>query len=335
MHATPHEQPVPLTPIRLLTAWSWDWFLGLGLLVTAALYLWGVQRLRRRGDRWPIGRTVAFLGGGLGSAAIATLSALGTYDTVLLSVHMVQHMILAMMTPLFLALGAPVTLALRTLPRRARSALLTVVHSRVARVLTFPPLALALFVANPFALYYSDIYPITLASPFWHNVLHLHFVLIGLLFLVPLVGVDPVPGRVTHPLRLLLLFLSMPFHAFLGITIMSSDALIAEDWYLSFHRTWGQSPAQDQYLAGGILWGSGDVVALVFIAVLFVQWFAASQREALREDRRLDMLEAKAARAQAAGAQQQRRDTIDSLQSNPTTVQTPLTQPRQNEDRRT
>ena len=83
---------------------------------------------------------------------LATMSALGAYDTVLFSVHMVQHMILMMVAPMFLALGAPVTLALRTLPppaarHAARRAALT-----VARVLTFAPLTLALFIATPFAL---------------------------------------------------------------------------------------------------------------------------------------------------------------------------------------
>lgn len=298
MHATPGDQPPPLTPVRLLTAWTWDWFLGIAILVTAALYIWGVVRLRQRGDRWPVGRSVAFLFGGLGSMVVATMSALGTYDTVLLSIHMVQHMILAMMTPLFLGLGAPVTLALRTLPPRPRKWLLALVHSRVAKVLTFPPLSLAIFIANPFVLYYTGLYPITLESPFWHNVLHLHFVVSSALFLVPMVGVDPVPGRVTYPLRMLMLFLTLPFHAFLGVTIMSSEVLIAEEWYVSFGRTWGHSPLDDQYLAGGILWGSGDVIALMFFGALFVQWVRSSQREAVREDRRLDMLEAREARDQ-------------------------------------
>src|SRR3954451_19657622 len=112
--------------------------------------------------------SAAFLFGGVGSALVATCSGLGAYDTVLLSVHTVQHMILMMMTPMFLALGAPVTLALRTLPRPLRSLLLTALHSRLARVVTFPPLALALFIATPFALYYSSFYELSLQSSFWH-----------------------------------------------------------------------------------------------------------------------------------------------------------------------
>jgi len=305
LHATPRDQPPPLTPVRLLTEWSVDWWLALGIAVLAVLYLLGVTRLRRRGDRWPVGRSVAFLGGGLGSAVLATMSALGAYDTVLFSVHVVQHMILTMVTPLFLALGAPVTLALRTISGRPRAVLLSLLHSRLARVLTFAPLALALFIVTPFVLYYSPLYEVTLRSAFWHALLHLHFLTIGALLMWPLVGADPVPGRLAYPFRMLVMFLMLPFHAILGISIMSANQLIAEDWYVSFERSWPPSPLDDQYLAGGIMWGSGDITAVLMLVALFVQWFAHSQREARREDRRLDRLEARARAQQVASAAQQ------------------------------
>jgi putative copper resistance protein D len=291
LHATPTNQPPPLTPGRLLTAWTWEWSMALGIAVAAGLYIAGLVVLHHRGDRWPARRSVSFLLGGLGSIGLATLSALGTYDTVLLSVHMVQHMILMMVAPMFLALGAPVTLALRTLPSRPRAMLLALLHSRLARVLTFAPLTFALFIATPFALYYSPFYELSLRSGFWHAFLHLHFIIIGALLMWPLMGIDPVPGRISYPLRVLMMFLMLPFHAFLGVSIMSSTQLIAENWYLAFNRTWPPSPLDDQYLAGGILWGSGDVIALVMLIALFAQWYASSQREARREDRRLDRLE--------------------------------------------
>jgi cytochrome c oxidase assembly factor CtaG len=297
LHATPTNQPPPLTPTRLLTEWTWQWSMALGIAIAGTLYIAGLVVLRRRGDRWPVQRSFSFLLGGLGSIALATLSALGTYDTVLFSVHVVQHMILMMVAPLFLALGAPITLALRTLPTRPRSMLRAVLHSRFARVLTFAPLTLALFIATPFALYYSRFYEISLRSDFWHAFLHLHFLIIGCLLMWPLLGIDPVPGRISHPLRLLMLFLMLPFHAFLGISIMSSTTLIAESWYLAFNRTWPPSPLDDQYLAGGIMWASGDALALLMLIALFAQWYASSQREARREDRRLDRLEARAQRA--------------------------------------
>jgi cytochrome c oxidase assembly factor CtaG len=183
LHATPTNQPPPLTPTRLLTEWSWEWSMALGIAIAGGLYIAGLVVLHRRGDHWPVPRSFSFLLGGLGSIAFATMSALGTYDTVLFSVHIVQHMILMMVAPMFLALGAPITLALRTLPARPRTMLLAVLHSWVARVLTFAPLTLALFIATPFALYYSPFYEASLRSGFWHAFLHLHFIIIGSLLM--------------------------------------------------------------------------------------------------------------------------------------------------------
>jgi len=162
-------------------------------------------------------------------------------------------------------------------------------------VLTFAPLTFLLYVTSPWALYFTDWYPASLQSPFVHEMMHVHLVVVGCLFFWPIVGVDPIPGRVAYPFRLLLVFLSLPFHAFLGVTIMSQEELIAGDWYASLPLesglSWLPDPADDQHLAGGILWGSGDLVGLVLIAVLFTQWVRSSMREAEREDRRLDRLE--------------------------------------------
>ena len=266
----------------------------------AGLYLLGVATLRRRGDRWSPGRTVAFVPVGMGLFWFATSSGLAAYDTTLLSVHMVQHMVLSMLVPLALALGAPVTLALRTLPSRPRRWLLVCLHSRVARVLSFPPLAFLLYVVSPWALYFTGWYDASLRSAYVHEMMHVHLVLVGSLFFWPLVGADPVPGRVGYPFRVLLAVLTLPFHAFLGVTIMGQTSLIAGEWYLALRDgpmgSWLPPAIDDQHLAGGILWGSGDLVGLVFFVVLFVQWVRSSVREAAREDRRLDLLEARAAR---------------------------------------
>jgi cytochrome c oxidase assembly factor CtaG len=299
------EEALPrFTLGTVFTEWELISWATLAVAVTAGLYLWGVVRLHRRGDRWPIGRTISFVGVGMGSALLATVSGLGVYDDTLLSVHMAQHMILTMVVPLAMALGAPVTLALRTLHRRPRAWLLAVLHSRGAKVLTFPPLTFVLFVTTPWALYFSGWYTATLHHQYLHEMTHLHMVLIGSLFFWPLGGVDPVPGRLGYPFRVLLLALTLPFHAFLGVTIMQQSDLIGGTWYPELHEgpmgAWLPSPASDQHLAGGILWAAGDLVALLFFGVLFVQWVRSSMKEAEREDRRLDLLEARQAKAAPA-----------------------------------
>lgn len=281
----------------LFTEWSWAPLPFVITVWAVGLYFIGVFVLRRRGDRWPAGRTLSFVVLGMGSFYFATASGLAAYDTTLLSVHMVQHMVLSMLVPLALALGAPVTLALRTLPRRPRSWLLTVLHSRVAKVLSFAPLAFVLYVVSPWALYFSGWYDASLHSTYVHEMMHVHLVLVGSLFFWPLLGIDPVPGRVDYPFRVLLVALTMPFHAFLGVTIMGQEILIGGDWYPNLANgpmgAWLPDPHDDQHLAGGILWGSGDLIGLLFFGVLFVQWVRSSMREAAREDRRLDLLEAR------------------------------------------
>jgi len=226
------------------------------------------------------------------------MSGLAAYDDDLFGVHMVQHMTLSMVTSVFLALGAPVTLALRTFRPGPRRALLGLLHSRPVRLLTFPLVPWLLFVGSPFALYFSGWYEASLRSDTLHELLHLHFLAVGCLFFWPLLGLDPIPGKVSHPMRMLLVAGTLPFHAFLGVAIMSVDTdgkgLIAADYYLPLHGL-AESVFQQQ-VGGGLLWASGDIVGLLFVFTALIQWMRASDREAAREDRRLDRLDASPAR---------------------------------------
>jgi putative copper resistance protein D len=246
---------------------------------------------------------VSFLAGGLGTVLVATSSGLAAYDTTLFAPHMVQHMLLTMVAPVFLSLGAPVTLALRTFRPAPRRALLALLHSRFAALVSFPLFGWAFFVASPFALYFTGWYEATLDDRLLHELLHAHFLLVGCLFFWPLLGIDPVPGRRSHPLRMLLVATTLPFHAFLGVAIMSIEpdgkGLLAGAHYLALHPL--SEAVYQQQLGGGLLWASGDLVGLLFLGVLLTQWMRASEREAAREDRRLDRLDAAA--AAAAGAE--------------------------------
>ncbi len=274
--------------------WPLEWLPLTVTVAIGALYIYGVVKLRRRGDAWPLGRTVSFVLGGLGSIVLVTQGPLAYLDTVLLWTHMVQHMILTMIAPVFMALGAPVTLALRVARGRLRSIILAVLHSRYVKVITFPLVAGAIYILNPWLLYFSDFYELTLTNSWVHNFNHMHFLIVGSIWVWALIGIDPMP-RMGFPLRLLAVFITLPFHAFLGVTMMGQETLIAEDFYLSQNRLWGPSLAADQEMAGGLLWVAGDVVGLLLIVVLLIQWAGASEREAKRVDRDLDRQEAQAA----------------------------------------
>jgi putative copper resistance protein D len=287
----------PFTPAAVFTEANPFSAAAVGVLAAGALYLWGVTRLRRRGDRWAPARSSVFFIG-LALIAAVTISGLEAYDTTLLSVHMVQHMVLSMLAPIFLALGAPVTLALRTLPSGPRRALLSLLHSRFGKVATFPIVSFGLFVASPFVLYFSNLYRVQLEYPVVHDLIHVHLIAVGCLFFWPLIGLDPLPGRLGYPLRALMMFLSTPFHTVLGLTVMQSSTLLGGDWYPSLGLTWAD-PFDDQRVAGGILWAGGEFVAVAMLGALVYQWMRESEREARRIDRALDREEAEA-EAQAA-----------------------------------
>jgi putative copper resistance protein D len=214
---------------------------------------------------------------------------------------MAQHMVLSMVVPIFLALGAPVTLALRTLPARPRRWLRDALHSLPAKILINPLVGFALVFGTPFVLYLTGLYQESLRHDALHNLLHVHFVLAGCIFFWPIVGIDPVPGRLPHPMRLLLLCVSLPAHAWLGVSIMSQRTIIAADYYRALGRPWAPSLGQDQTIGGGLLWAAGDLVGLLVFGALLVQWSRADDREALRVDRHLDRTE-RLARQRAGSA---------------------------------
>jgi putative copper resistance protein D len=284
----------PFTVTEVFTQIRLTSLIAIFLVVAAALYLYGVHRLRRRGDHWPPGRTVAFLAGGLGSIAAVTVTGVEAYDTTLLSIHMIQHMVLSMVGPIFLALGAPVTLVLRTVGAAPRKTLLAVLHSPVVRVLTHPLVAFGIFVANPFVLYFTGLYRATLEHAWLHEFVHVHFIVTGCLFFWPLLGLDPLPNRWPYPARALLMVLSVPFHTVLGLTIMQSKTLLGGDWYPNLGLSWSD-PVSDQVVAGGVLWAGGEIVSVTMLGILVMQWIKQSEREARRVDRALDRAEAAAA----------------------------------------
>ncbi len=267
--------------------WTVDPVLFLVLAASAAAYLAGVRTLTRRGDSWSVARTAGWLGG-LGIVAIATMSGLGTYDTTLFSVHMVQHLLLNMVAPLPLALAAPVTLALRTLPPRGRAALLAVLHSRVAKVLTSPFVVLPLFVGSMYALYLTSLYGDSLRHAWLHDLVHLHFLVTGFLFAAVVIGVDPIPGRPSHVGRIFTLLAAIPFHAFLGVALLSGSTVLGDGWYESHPRTWGASPLSDQHTGAGVMWAAGELINLVLLLAAVAQWMSADEREAKRKDRQAD-----------------------------------------------
>ena len=286
------QVPAP-TPGRLLLWWSLDPLVSVGLLAAAIAYLWARRRLVADGVPWPARRTAYFLSG-IGALALALLSPIEAYDTVLFSVHVVQHMLLTMAAAPLLALGAPITLALRVARGRTRRRMVRVLHSPPMRVIGHPLVAWVLFTLTLYGLYFSPLFDLTLRQPLAHDLVHLHFLAVGLLFWWPVVGLDPSRWRLPHIARLGFVFLMIPFHAFLGVAIMNSGRVLAPTLE-SFQRSWGPTPLADQQTGGAILWGAGDLIALAAVLGVLISWASYEEKVvAVREDRRL-------ARERAAG----------------------------------
>ena len=281
---------------RMLLGWSFDPLVVAPLLAVAALYLIGRRRIHERGQRWPAQRTACFLTG-LGAIALALQSPLEGYDTALFSVHVTQHLLLTMVAAPLLALGAPITMLLMTVSARSRKRIVRVVHSRPVKVIGHPLIAWVLFTLTLYALYFSPLFDLSLRNWFVHDVVHLHFVAVGLLFWWPVVGVDPTRWRLHHLARVLFVFLMVPFHAFLGVAIMNSGHLLAPSLG-EFVRTWGPSPLADQRAGGAIMWGAGDIISLISVIAILAAWASYEEKVAAREDRRI--ARERAARAQAA-----------------------------------
>jgi putative copper resistance protein D len=231
--------------------------------------------------------------GGVAILLLATCSGLATYAHVLFSAHMVQHMVLSMVVPIFLVLGAPITLALRTLPRRAdqvgsREWLSSFLHSRYVTVISNPIVASMIFVGSFYGLYFTGLFPWLMSGHWGHVAMGVHFLLAGSLFFWSLIGIDPGPRRPPYFVRMVILLIVIPLHSFFSIAIMMTSTVLAEEYFTILDRPYATDLLADQHLGGSIGWALGEIPVVLVVIALFVQWVRADDREARRLDRRQD-----------------------------------------------
>lgn len=284
--------PPPVSVAQAIAAWSIDPVPLALTLVAGGLYLAGVRRLAARGRVWRPSRSVTFAAG-LVVLLVATQSGLAAYDTVLFSAHAVQHLLLGMVAPLLLVLGAPMTLTIQAAHRPTQRWLIGLFTHPVVRLLTHPVTAWLLFGTTMFGLYLTGLYELSLRNGIVHTWVHLHVVVVGILFAEAVIGLDPAwrssrrdagGADLSYAARLLLVVLLVPFHAVLGLALLSTDQAIAADWYLGVGRTWGVSPLADQRTGAAIMWGVGDLVGVVLAGIVLFQWMRADERQARRLD---------------------------------------------------
>ena len=285
--------PGPMSNADWLTAWRPNWLMLTIAVLAIALYVGGVIRLRRRGDVWPVHRTILWTLGWL-AFVWATSGAPDIWGRVLFSVHMVMHMIVAMVVPLLLVPAAPLTLALRALPSRhdrtwgAREVILQVVHSRAMKVLANPVVAATLFFASLAAFYWSPLFEVALTTHSGHLLMLAHFFLTGYLFTWVLIGIDPGPPKWSPSMLLMILFATISFHAFFGVALTGTQFVLAPGFFEQINLPWGPQLLADQERAGEIAWGFGEAPALILAVIVARQWFRTDRQETVRLDRQAD-----------------------------------------------
>jgi cytochrome c oxidase assembly factor CtaG len=301
--AAGYHGPAELTVGRAFTAWTFDPWMCVIVLLLGAAYLAAARRERRAGRDWPAARAVAFAGLGLGSLVIATMSWTGTYDGVLCYARAAQTVLLLLVAPLFLALGRPLTLALAVLPERPARALRAAVGSRAARIVTFPAITSLVLVGVPFALYFTPWYEACFRSTGIRELTYLALVAPGFVFFWTMLRVDPVPKSYPYLVTMWITAVEVIGDAALGIAVAGDSRLIAGGYYRALGRPWGPSLRLDQIFGGGTLWVLGDLVGLPFLAAQLIHMIREDEDEAAVVDAELDRRQAAPAAPGLPGAQ--------------------------------
>lgn len=262
------------------------------VLLMAALYVTGLRVMKRSGDAWPLGRSISWFVG-VFMLTLITQSGFATYTHVMFSMHMYSHMLEAMVIPIFLVLGAPVTLALRTLPRRPdergpREVLLSVLASKYVQFVSYPIVATMIFVGSFYLLYFTPLFPALISTHLGHIVIGVHFLLSGYLFFWVLIGIDPSPHKPPYLVSVAIMLIVMPIHSFFNIALMMSTTVLAEEFYTSLQRPYGTDLLADQHLGASAGWAMGEIPMVIVMAVMFFQWMRSDEREARRSDRAQD-----------------------------------------------
>ena len=290
--AAGYHGPPELTLARAFTSWTFDpWACALVLLLGVS-YLAAARRVRRSGQQWPLARDIAFLGIGLGTLVIATMWWTGVYAGVLFYARAAQTIMLLLVTPLFLALGRPLTLAIAAAPEWAGQRIEAAIRSRTARVLTFPAISTLVLVAVPFIVYFTSWYTAYFHSGGVRELTYLALMVPGFVFFWTLIRVDPVPTAYPYLVSLWITTAEVIGDAILGIAVIGDSRLLGGAYYQALARPWGPGLRFDQMLGGGTLWVFGDVVGLPFLVAQLIHMIREDETEAAVIDAELDARDA-------------------------------------------
>ena len=256
------------------------------LLGVAYWYLRAEWQLATRGRRWPRQRVVCFLAG-LVAIDLAIQSPVAAFTATYFEAHVIQHLLLMIVAPPLLALGAPSTLLLQTSSRRLKTAWLGVLRSRPFALLTFPVVVWGLYFGLMFGFFLSSLVNTAMLDMWLMDLLNVAFLFGATLYWWPMVGLDPiVHWRMGYGARMVNILLGGPPEVILGLALLSTHRPVASMYSLS-----------STHAGGGLLWVSTEAATLFGFIPIFWQWIRADERAAKRADQLSDKLAAAAAAA--------------------------------------
>ena len=274
------------------TIWRFDiMFTTLGIFLTIG-YLYGLYRLKQLGKAWPWQRTFWWLLGSI-TLALAMSSGIGLYMPAMFSMHMVAHMMLSMVIPVFLVLGAPLQMILTvTAPNPEEPGLhewvQAFIQSTTLKFLFHPAVNTIQFLTFFYLLYITPWYDLMVKEHAGHLIMNWVFLLSGYIYYWDMIGSDPKPRENTVLRRLAWLVFSMPVHLYFGVYLMQLSQILAEDFYRTLGLPWDIDLLHDQDVGGGIAWASGSFPLVVVFGALFLQWLKEDRNEAKAYDQRAD-----------------------------------------------
>jgi cytochrome c oxidase assembly factor CtaG len=286
----------PPAPSLSTTIFGWnpEWAMLTIALLAAALYTIGVIRVKQNQIKWGALRTISFMIG-IGLVIWTTSAGISMYSKVSFEYHMIQHMILSMIAPIFIVLSTPITLALRALPaqkstnhRSTREWILALLHSSYSKLITHPLMVLGIFTFGLYGLYFTPLFATLMASHTGHIFMELHFLISGILFSYVVIGADPSPRQVPYWSRLMIVLVGLSLHAFFAIAIMQSSEPIGVDWYIQVQPPWITDLLADTTAGGSIAWGLGEIPTFLLLVIVAVMWAKSDTRLAKQIDRAAD-----------------------------------------------
>lgn len=288
--AAAYSGPPQLHNSAYLNEWTLNpWVLGF-IIVTGGLYLIGVYRYKAGGGQWRSSQT-AFFFTGLALFALITMSFLGVYERTLFWPRAAQNTLLQMLIPMLLALGAPLTLLLSNVSPRTNERIMRALASRPAKIMTFPGIVSAFFLATPFILYLSPWFETAMRSSVQNEILRFTLLTVGYYYYWARLRVDPVPHEYPHMVSVWITFAEAVTDGGLGILLMWGNFTVAASYYMSLNRPFNVILHDDQRIGGGAIWVLGDLAGLPFLAALWRRMFGEDRAEAAAIDAVLDELE--------------------------------------------